>query len=374
MDNLDSCNLILKKPEDQHIIIGKTEGFRKEDLGAIPLILLVSADNHYQCLMLTEKESKLDATLVAPIDISFGLLHNRIPDEIHRCLTDKKVAIIGLGSVGSKVAVSLARSGIENFILVDEDILLPENIARHHSDLQGIGAHKVSLIAQAIKQVSHSAKVEEHIKTVGGQTNPAVHIRLLEELRKCHAIVDCTASPNSFLILTMVCNQAKIPLVWGKVFGGGIGGIIASCTPEEDPCPLCVRQAMNYHLNQYPQLPGFAVDYRLETDDAPPVVALDADVDFTASIMVQRATYCLTGDESLSDAPPILLFSLRKGWIFKRPYEMIHISARKDDWHCEQCWRGFPKNENLSEKEKERYKKIMQSIRKSQDKDQSIRA
>jgi hypothetical protein len=44
----------------------------------------------------------------------------RIPSEFER-LRDKKIGIVGLGSVGSKVAVSLARSGVRNFILIDDD-------------------------------------------------------------------------------------------------------------------------------------------------------------------------------------------------------------------------------------------------------------
>ncbi len=367
MKNLENSDSTLEKLVSVKNSICETEG---KTTASITPVLFISDDGHSQCLIIREKDGKLTGKVAKPVDINFSHLHARVPDEIRSVIADKKIGIIGLGSVGSKVAVSLARSGLENFILVDEDILLPENISRHQCDFQGIGAHKVSLIAQAIKQVSHSAIVEEHINKVGGQTNTAVHIKLLDKLRKCHTIVDCTANPNAFLILAMVCNQAKIPLVWGEVFGGGLGGIIASCIPEEDPCPLCVRRAMWDKLAQYPSAPGVATsDYTLEIGEQPPMVALDADVNFTASIMTQRAIYCLTKDENLSDAPPILLFGLRKGWIFKRPYEMIHISARKDDWHCEQCWQGFPKNETLSGKEKERYKKIMQSTRKSQDKD-----
>ncbi len=41
------------------------------------------------------------------------------------------VAIVGIGSVGSKIAVSLARSGVRNFVLVDDDILAPQNLVRH---------------------------------------------------------------------------------------------------------------------------------------------------------------------------------------------------------------------------------------------------
>ena len=38
-------------------------------------------------------------------------------------LKDKKVGVVGLGSLGSKIAVSLARSGVRQFELVDGDVL-----------------------------------------------------------------------------------------------------------------------------------------------------------------------------------------------------------------------------------------------------------
>ena len=54
----------------------------------------------------------------------------RLPAE-YAGLAPVRVGIVGLGSLGSKIAVSLARSGLRRFLLVDDDVLLPENICRH---------------------------------------------------------------------------------------------------------------------------------------------------------------------------------------------------------------------------------------------------
>lgn len=43
----------------------------------------------------------------------------------------KSLPIIGVGTLGSKIAVQLCRQGIERLMLVDDDILSPHNIARH---------------------------------------------------------------------------------------------------------------------------------------------------------------------------------------------------------------------------------------------------
>ena len=49
----------------------------------------------------------------------------------------QRVAIIGVGSVGSKMAESLVRSGVRRLLLVDGDIFLPGNIERHTFGLAG---------------------------------------------------------------------------------------------------------------------------------------------------------------------------------------------------------------------------------------------
>ncbi|ADD03114.1 UBA/THIF-type NAD/FAD binding protein [Thermoanaerobacter italicus Ab9] len=46
-------------------------------------------------------------------------------------LKDKKVALIGCGSVGGYIAVELAKAGIQKITLIDQDYLMQENVYRH---------------------------------------------------------------------------------------------------------------------------------------------------------------------------------------------------------------------------------------------------
>ena len=60
-----------------------------------------------------------------------------VPPERHRLptgfddLANKKVGIVGCGSVGSKIAASLCRTGVGKFLLIDEDIFFPGNVVRN---------------------------------------------------------------------------------------------------------------------------------------------------------------------------------------------------------------------------------------------------
>ena len=54
----------------------------------------------------------------------------------------KGAIIIGCGSVGSLVALELARAGVGRFFLVDMDILSYHNICRHQCGIQDVGKYK----------------------------------------------------------------------------------------------------------------------------------------------------------------------------------------------------------------------------------------
>ena len=68
---------------------------------------------------------------------------------------NKRVAIIGCGSVGSFVADELARSGIRNFLLIDPDIVEWPNLTRAAFGYQDIGKAKVVALLR-------SSLVSEH--------------------------------------------------------------------------------------------------------------------------------------------------------------------------------------------------------------------
>ena len=73
----------------------------------------------------------------------------RVPDSFET-LRARKAGIVGCGSIGSKVAAGLCRSGLGEFLLIDEDIFFPGNVVRNELDLRSIGIHK----AYAVKSPS----------------------------------------------------------------------------------------------------------------------------------------------------------------------------------------------------------------------------
>ena len=75
-------------------------------------------------------------------------------------MLSKTAVIIGAGSVGSLIALQLARAGVGRFVLVDGDTLEVHNICRHQLGFRDLGRYKVDAMKQAILNINPYAKVE----------------------------------------------------------------------------------------------------------------------------------------------------------------------------------------------------------------------
>lgn len=72
-----------------------------------------------------------------------------------------KVAIIGIGGVGSFVAEGLVRAGIGNFLLVDNDIVSITNINRQLiATLETVGKCKVDIMKERMLKINKDVNVE----------------------------------------------------------------------------------------------------------------------------------------------------------------------------------------------------------------------
>ena len=80
-------------------------------------------------------------------------------------LQNSKVAVFGIGGVGSYVIEGLARAGIGSFILVDKDIVDETNINRQIiATTKTIGKPKAEVAKQRILEINPNAKVEAFVK------------------------------------------------------------------------------------------------------------------------------------------------------------------------------------------------------------------
>ena len=71
----------------------------------------------------------------------------------------KCACIIGCGSVGSLVAVELAKAGLGSFVLFDNDVFAYHNICRHQLDIFDVGKRKVDALKEKILSINPRAEV-----------------------------------------------------------------------------------------------------------------------------------------------------------------------------------------------------------------------
>ena len=80
----------------------------------------------------------------------------RFPKEMQVKLHNAKVAIAGLGGLGSNIAVMLARSGVGQLLLVDYDVVDVTNLNRQMYYIQHIGKPKAQALPEILYQIIYS--------------------------------------------------------------------------------------------------------------------------------------------------------------------------------------------------------------------------
>ena len=252
----------------------------------------------------------------------------RIPPE-HVGLSEKQIGIVGLGSVGSKVAVSLARSGVRKFVLIDDDLLLPENMCRNELNWASVGLHKAEAVKEAISVVVPGVDVKVLLTRIGGQESARYASTALDALATCDLVIDATANSTVFVHLAAICKRRKRILVWGELFAGGIGGLLVRSRPGKDPDPLTMRAGVHAYLDTKEPVPFAlaATTYDVEGEDTPPLIASDAEVSQFASTVTRFALDAAL-ERNPSDFPDsAYLMGFKRAWIFTAPFDTQPISV-----------------------------------------------
>ncbi|MCA1407891.1 ThiF family adenylyltransferase [Ensifer sp. IC3342] len=243
-----------------------------------------------------------------------------------------RVAIVGCGSIGSKVAASLARAGLRKFVLVDDDIFLTGNLVRNELDARAIGWHKAEALRDRIEHMVSDADVVTRRVALGSQDAAATMESTLEVIGECDLIVEATANATSFNLSAGAAKRHRKPMVWAEIFGGGVGGIVARARPDVDPVPLAARNEIVSWCEDrgVPWDGGEGDSYDLDRNCGPPFIADDADVSVIAAHTARFVIDILQGGET---AFPYSAYAIgmAKEWIFAAPFDTWPIAFRPAD-------------------------------------------
>lgn len=122
-------------------------------------------------------------------------------------IKQSKVAVFGLGGVGSFVVEGLARAGVESFILVDNDIISITNLNRQLYALNStIGKNKVDVAKTRILDINQNAKIEIYKEFVIDNFD-----KILD--KSVNYVVDAIDTISAKINLAQKAKELNIPII-----------------------------------------------------------------------------------------------------------------------------------------------------------------
>ena len=150
-------------------------------------------------------------------------------------LNDAKVAIFGLGGVGSFVCEGLARSGIGNFILVDFDKIDESNINRQLiATVNTIGRYKADLMKERILEINPNANVEVYREFYTADSQIDI---ITQDLSYA---VDCVDTIMAKIAIIYSCDAIGVPVISSMGTGNKLDTTMFEVADiyETSVCPL----------------------------------------------------------------------------------------------------------------------------------------
>lgn len=201
-----------------------------------------------------------------------------IGKECLELLSQKKVAIFGIGGVGSYTAEGLARSGIGTLILIDHDNVDISNINRQiHALASTVGKPKVEVMKERLLDIHPGMNVIAHKELYNLETSD----NLLKS--EYDYVVDAVDMVSSKLDLAEQCYKQNIPIISSMGAGNKMDPTRLEVADlyKTTTCPLA--RVMRNELKKR-GVKGFKVVYSREK----PMKTLSAESDETISKMNKK--------------------------------------------------------------------------------------
>ena len=159
-----------------------------------------------------------------------------IGKEKQELIYTKSVAIFGIGGVGSYVAESLARAGIQNLIIIDNDTISISNINRQILALHStVGKLKTEVMKDRLLDINPNINIITYNLFIENGNSKQI---LLDN--KVDYIVDAIDTVQSKLELIKFANELNIPIISSMGTGNKLRPDLLELTDinKTSVCPL----------------------------------------------------------------------------------------------------------------------------------------
>ncbi|HEX9966349.1 MAG TPA: ThiF family adenylyltransferase [Solirubrobacterales bacterium] len=153
-------------------------------------------------------------------------------------LKGRSVAIVGVGSIGSRVAQLLVAGGVKKLVLADPDALDFRNLRRHVCGVKYIGQPKVDALQSWFVDAGFDIEVKSLAVSVPREDSYSVR----ETLAACEVLVSCAASGPAQHYVNHLARHLGLPSVIAsvKLMPQALGEV-ALCLPNVPGCLNCWR-------------------------------------------------------------------------------------------------------------------------------------
>ena len=175
-----------------------------------------------------------------------------IGKEKQELIYTKSVAIFGIGGVGSYVAESLARAGIQNLIIIDNDTISISNINRQILALHStVGKLKTEVMKDRLLDINPNINIITYNLFIENGNSKQI---LLDN--KVDYIVDAIDTVQSKLELIKFANELNIPIISSMGTGNKLRPDLLELTDinKTSVCPLAKKIRKELKLLRIPKL------------------------------------------------------------------------------------------------------------------------
>lgn len=138
------------------------------------------------------------------------------------------VVLVGQGALGSEVAHLLAKEQVGRFVLIDDDLLLPGNVARHRLDLNSVGGNKAEQMKLHIMR-NHPAAEVSVVPAMLDEALPDI------DFPQDAIVIGVTGHIPSERVLSAISAQRQAPCLHAWMECGGRILRLLRAVPGRDP-------------------------------------------------------------------------------------------------------------------------------------------
>ena len=184
-------------------------------------------------------------------------------------LKDKNCAVIGLGGLGTNVAVHLAGAGVGELCLCDYDTVCEANLNRQFMyTAENVGELKCRVMKKRLSQYSPQSEIKEINEKI-------TDLSQLQSFKKCDILFSCVDNNEVRIVIENFCRENNIPLVHGGI--DGFYGVAYLYVPSHSLTPsqagLCEGNKAKYNISAVAGVIGslqasLGINYLLTADNS----------------------------------------------------------------------------------------------------------